>query len=81
MVADDSRPYLVSSPRESICLQNRYTFWYYRKGARKKDRDPSGAYESGIKVVESFQTVEHFWRIYNHIVRADEVMVKGGVRS
>lgn len=56
-------------------LQNRYCFWYYRKGAQK-DRDPSEAYESGIKVVESFQTVEHFWRIYNHILRADQVSHK-----
>lgn len=53
--------------------QNRYCFWYYRKGAQVKDKDPSEAYESGIKVVESFQTVEHFWRIYNHILRADQV--------
>ncbi|CAN0337531.1 unnamed protein product, partial [Laminaria digitata] len=54
-------------------IQNRYCFWYYRKGAQKESRDPSEAYESGIKVVESFQTVEHFWRIYNHILRADQV--------
>lgn len=53
--------------------QNRYCFWYYRKGAQKESKDPSEAYESGIKVVDSFQTVEHFWRIYNHILRADQV--------
>lgn len=53
--------------------QNRYCFWYYRKGAQKESRDPSEAYESGIKVVDSFQTVEHFWRIYNHMLRADQV--------
>ncbi|CAM9873592.1 unnamed protein product, partial [Hapterophycus canaliculatus] len=54
-------------------IQNRYCFWYYRKGSQKESRDPSEAYESGIKVVDSFQTVEHFWRIYNHILRADQV--------
>lgn len=54
--------------------QNRYSFWYYRKGSQK-DRDPSEAYESGIKEVESFQTVEHFWRIYNHLLRADKASV------
>lgn len=54
--------------------QNRYCFWYYRKGAQKESRDPSEAYESGIKVVDSFQTVEHFWRIYNHMLRADQVL-------
>lgn len=54
-------------------MQNRYCFWYYRKGAQKESKDPSEAYESGIKVVDSFQTVEHFWRIYNHILRADQV--------
>ena len=57
-----------------VAGQNRYCFWYYRKGAQKESRDPSEAYESGIKVVESFQTVEHFWRIYNHILRADQVV-------
>ncbi|CAN0005936.1 unnamed protein product [Pylaiella littoralis] len=54
-------------------IQNRYCFWYYRKGAQKESRDPSEAYESGIKAVDSFQTVEHFWRIYNHILRVDQV--------
>eukprot|EP00903_Cladosiphon_okamuranus_P008364 g8042.t1 len=54
-------------------IQNRYCFWYYRKGAQKESRDPSEAYESGIKIVDSFQTVEHFWRIYNHMLRADQV--------
>lgn len=68
-----------SPPLSPVCAcafcpgQNRYCFWYYRKGAQKESRDPSEAYESGIKVVESFQTVEHFWRIYNHILRADQV--------
>ncbi|CAM9545687.1 unnamed protein product, partial [Choristocarpus tenellus] len=61
----------TSGTRQTL-IQNRYCFWYYRKGVQK-EKDPSEAYESGIKEVSSFQTVEHFWRIYNHILRADQV--------
>ncbi|CAM9462053.1 unnamed protein product [Ectocarpus sp. 6 AP-2014] len=67
-----NEPEDLTGTRQTL-IQNRYCFWYYRKGAQKESKDPSEAYESGIKVVDSFQTVEHFWRIYNHILRADQV--------
>eukprot|EP00953_Heterococcus_sp_UTEX-ZZ885_P037680 19339-Heterococcus_DN1.PRE.1 len=52
-------------------IQNRYCFWYKQKGAKLSSED----YESSIKQLASFQTVEHFWRIYNHLHRADQVPI------
>ena len=50
-------------------IQNRYCFWYKQKHTKTTTED----YESSIKQLASFQTVEHFWRIYNHMHRAHEV--------
>jgi Eukaryotic initiation factor 4E len=61
-------------------IQNRYCFWYKQKGAKLSSED----YESSIKQLASFQTVEHFWRIYNHLHRAEQVpigTVSGSIRS
>jgi translation initiation factor 4E len=49
-------------------IQSRYSFWYKQKGTKQQQTKED--YESSIKQLASFQTVEHFWRIYNHIQRA-----------
>lgn len=53
-------------------IQNRYCFWYMR---RSKDKLSGDSYEKNIKLLGSFQTVEHFWRLYNHIIRPDDLTV------
>jgi Eukaryotic initiation factor 4E len=53
-------------------IQNRYCFWYKQKGSKQTTTED---YESSIKQLASFQTVEHFWRIYNHLQRADQVPI------
>ena len=59
-------------------LQNRYCLWYMRrtasdKGAPAPAPAPSSGeattYQSSIKQVQSFATVEHFWRVYDHLVK------------
>lgn len=52
-------------------IQNRYTFWYHRRG-----KNPGNAalnYEEGMTQLANFQTVEHFWRIYNHMIRPNDI--------
>lgn len=29
-------------------------------------------YEESMKIIASFQTVEHFWRVYDHLIRPNE---------
>jgi len=50
-------------------LHNRYSFWYHRRGGPSKSTN----YEDSIKKIESFQTVEHFWHIYDHLVRPNDI--------
>ena len=59
-------------------LQNRYCLWYMRRTANEKSAAPAPApansgeattYQSSIKQVQSFGTVEHFWRVYDHLVK------------
>lgn len=47
-------------------LHNRYHFYCLKrsKGATN--------YEEGVKRIGSFQTIEHFWRLYDHIVRPND---------
>ncbi len=65
-------PHTTSTP-----IQNRYSFWYKQKGVakpstgdeqgqRSKENGPED-YESSITELASFQTLENFWKVYNHI--------------
>lgn len=51
-------------------IQNRYTFWYHRRG---KNSASTTNYEEGMTQLANFQTVEHFWRIYNHMIRPNDI--------
>eukprot|EP00639_Heterosigma_akashiwo_P000253 CAMPEP_0194584392 /NCGR_PEP_ID=MMETSP0292-20121207/17012_1 /TAXON_ID=39354 /ORGANISM="Heterosigma akashiwo, Strain CCMP2393" /LENGTH=230 /DNA_ID=CAMNT_0039439405 /DNA_START=43 /DNA_END=731 /DNA_ORIENTATION=+ len=53
-------------------IQNRYSFWFMR---RSKEKLSDVSYEKNIKHLGSFQTVEQFWRIYNHIIRPEQLNV------
>ncbi|KAG5182224.1 putative eukaryotic initiation factor 4E [Tribonema minus] len=68
---------LYDSPEDTTggtqtAIQNRYCFWYKQKGNKQLTTED---YESSIKQLASFQTVEHFWRIYNHLQRPDQVPI------
>ncbi|KAL3282822.1 hypothetical protein HHI36_005986 [Cryptolaemus montrouzieri] len=47
-------------------LQNAWTLWYY-------EHDRSQVWENNVKEIASFQTVEDFWSLYNHIKPASEL--------
>ncbi|KAJ8974357.1 hypothetical protein NQ317_001318 [Molorchus minor] len=47
-------------------LQNCWTLWYY-------ESDRSQSWEKNQKEIASFQTVEDFWSLYNHIKPASEL--------
>jgi len=47
-------------------LQNCWTLWYY-------ENDRQNTWEKNLKEIASFQTVEDFWSLYNHIKLASEL--------
>ncbi|CAM9708071.1 unnamed protein product, partial [Phaeothamnion confervicola] len=56
------------------CVGDRYCFWYKRKGGGSGGGPAASQdYESSIKPISSFKTVERFWSIYNHLQRPEEV--------
>ena len=61
---------LVDEPEDmavQTCIQNRYCFWFMkRQSAANKS---SNKYQDNVQKIASFQTVEHFWRIYDHLIR------------
>lgn len=61
-------------------LQNKWTLWYF-------ENDRTNTWEKNQKVIASFDTVEDFWSLYNHIKLASELrqgcdysLFKHGVR-
>ncbi|KAF2903815.1 hypothetical protein ILUMI_02367 [Ignelater luminosus] len=58
---DISIDYSVKHP-----LQNCWTLWYY-------ENDRQNSWEKNLKEIASFQTVEDFWSLYNHIKLASEL--------
>jgi len=47
-------------------LQNRWTLWFY-------EQDRNNSWEKNQKEIASFDTVEDFWSLYNHIKLASEL--------
>ncbi|XP_044751888.1 eukaryotic translation initiation factor 4E1-like isoform X3 [Coccinella septempunctata] len=47
-------------------LQNAWTLWYF-------DSDRSQSWVDNMKEIASFQTVEDFWSLYNHIKPASDI--------
>nr|ACO15389.1 Eukaryotic translation initiation factor 4E-3 [Caligus clemensi] len=62
--ADSPRDLTVKHP-----LENEWTLWYY-------NYDPTNAWEENLKEIISFNTVEDFWSIYNHIQLPSELSDK-----
>jgi translation initiation factor 4E len=51
-------------------LEYEWTFWYdKRPNAGRRVRGEQEAYESNLRPIGSFGTVEDFWRYYNYIVK------------
>jgi len=61
-------------------LQNKWTLWYY-------ENDRANTWEKNQKEIASFDTVEDFWSLYNHIKLPSEIrqgcdysLFKAGIR-
>ncbi|RLN62202.1 hypothetical protein BBJ29_002342 [Phytophthora kernoviae] len=52
-------------------IQNMYTFWYIKRSTGNKA--VSESYEKSIKGLGDFKTVQDFWKIYNHLVRPNDL--------
>jgi len=55
-------------------LENEWAFWYDKRPlAAKRARGEKDAYESNLRPLGSFRTVEDFWRYYNHMVKPSKM--------
>lgn len=73
MAAEDQQEELYAESENALTqtvIQNRYVFWCLPHYLLHEDKMN---YEQCIKLIGSFQTVEHFWRIYNHLIRPNDI--------
>jgi len=57
-------------------LENEWSFWYdKRPAAGKRVRGEQESYESNLREIGNFGTVEDFWRYYNHMVKPSKIEV------
>jgi translation initiation factor 4E len=55
-------------------LENEWSFWYDKRPAQsKRVRGEQDSYESNLREIGNFGTVEDFWRYYNHMVKPSKI--------
>lgn len=55
-------------------LENEWSFWYdKRPAAGKRLRGEQESYESNLREIGNFGTVEDFWRYYNHMMKPSKI--------
>jgi len=55
-------------------LEYEWTFWYdKRPAAGKRMKGEQDSYESNLRAIGTFGTVEDFWRYYNHLVKPSKL--------
>lgn len=57
--------------RGELALHTPFHFSFLRKGPSSREE----SYSSSIKEIASFATVEHFWSVYNHVLRPASLAV------
>lgn len=57
---------VARGPRNTHPLQHRWSLWYYRQDKRR-------SWEENLMEVTSFQSLEDFWALYNHIEPASNL--------
>jgi len=75
---DESTPANNNQPQINLeikhPLENEWSFWYdKRPAAGKRVRGEQESYESNLREVGNFGTVEDFWRYYNHLVKPSRI--------
>lgn len=57
-------------------LEYEWTFWYdKRPAAGKRMKGEQDSYESNLRPIGTFGTVEDFWRYYNHLVKPSRLEI------
>lgn len=57
-------------------LEFEWTFWYdKRPAAGKRMKGEQESYESNLRPIGTFGTVEDFWRYYNHLVKPSKLEI------
>jgi len=55
-------------------LEYDWTFWYDKRPAQgKRMKGEQESYESNLRAIGTFGTVEDFWRYYNHLVKPSKL--------
>ncbi len=55
-------------------LQHRYCFWYIHRDQNGRQVNmPAQDYEKSIKQIGEFDSIEGFWKIYNHISKPSDI--------
>lgn len=55
-------------------LENEWSFWYDKRPATsRRVRGEQDSYESNLREIGNFGTVEDFWRYYNHMVKPSKI--------
>jgi len=55
-------------------LENEWSFWYdKRPAASRRIKGEQESYESNLREIGNFGTVEDFWRYYNHMVKPSKI--------
>eukprot|EP01041_Mallomonas_annulata_P000772 gene772-1478_t len=70
---EEDSPDWIDEPEDintQTCIQNRYCFWYMRRQSAASKA--LNKYEDSVKKVASFQTIEHFWRVYDHLIHPND---------
>lgn len=57
-------------------LEYEWTFWYDKRPATgKRMKGEQESYESNLRAIGTFGTVEDFWRYYNHLVKPSKLEI------
>lgn len=55
-------------------LENEWSFWYDKRPVQsRRTRGEQESYESNLREIGNFGTVEDFWRYYNHMVKPSKI--------
>lgn len=60
-------------PSGEVPIQNAYSFSYIKRSSGAKGVGEVESYEKSIKDLGEFKTVQGFWRIYNHLIRPNDL--------
>lgn len=72
-----SVPEALNNPSGSLHpLEYEWTFWYDKRPATgKRMKGEQDSYESNLRPIGTFSTVEDFWRYYNHLVKPSKLEI------